>query len=111
MVRALNMSPSFTSFPPLLICRFQPRIFLIEGLATVFLGLILPFILIDFPETAKFMTKDEKEFYSKRIKADYHVGADEGNQFKWKFLRAALFDLKIWLGFLVSLANGITGYG
>lgn len=87
------------------------RIFLIEGIATVLLGLVLPWILIDFPETAKFMSEDERNFYSRRIKNDTNVGGEEGEKFKWKYLRAALLDWKIHLGFLVSLANGITGYG
>lgn len=57
------------------------------------------------------MTEDDRQFYSKRVKADYHIGAEDGEKFRWIYLRAALVDWKIYLGFLVSLANGISGYG
>lgn len=87
------------------------RIFIIEGLATVVVGIVLPFILLDYPDTASFMTDDERTFYARRIKADYNIGAEDGDKFRWHYLRAALFDWKIHLGFLVSLANGISGYG
>ncbi|THG98143.1 hypothetical protein EW026_g4006 [Hermanssonia centrifuga] len=37
-------------------------IFILEGLATVLAGILAVFVLVDFPDTAKFLTPDERAY-------------------------------------------------
>ncbi|KAM5531745.1 hypothetical protein V8D89_014594 [Ganoderma adspersum] len=45
-------------------------IFILEGAATVFFSFILYFTISDFPEEAKWLTKEEKEFVKARLYED-----------------------------------------
>lgn len=87
------------------------RIFLIEGIATVVIGALIPFMLIDSPATQKFLSPEDTEWYCKRLKADYQIGAGDQGQFKWKYVTSALTDWKIYLSTLIFWGNSITVYG
>lgn len=81
-----------------------------EGLATVVLGIALPFILIDNPDRAKFLSEHDKTLLIKRLRKDYgHDTEDVG--FKWKYLRDALTDWKIYFCIVLFWGNSITAYG
>lgn len=70
------------------------------------------FLLHDFPETAKFLTEEERAFVVFRLKyqgqssklsgasgtATHVAQADE---FKWKYVRQAFTDWQIWLNIFV----------
>ncbi|GAA5885821.1 hypothetical protein JCM6882_007573 [Rhodosporidiobolus microsporus] len=45
-------------------------IFIIEGLITIVVGCIAPFLIHDFPEQAKFLTERERAFVVRRLKED-----------------------------------------
>ncbi|PVU92288.1 hypothetical protein BB561_003942 [Smittium simulii] len=49
--------------------RYQ-GIFFIEGLATIFIGILTYFIMHDYPDTSKFFTPKEKELAVRRITGD-----------------------------------------
>ncbi|KAK5081065.1 hypothetical protein LTR70_009327 [Exophiala xenobiotica] len=45
-------------------------IFIIEGIATVFAGLVAPFFLVEFPERVKFLNPRQKHIALERVKVD-----------------------------------------
>ena len=49
------------------------------------LGIALPFILLDTPDKAKFMTAGEKDFYVRRLQRNYNQGGKDDESFKWKY--------------------------
>lgn len=86
-------------------------IFIVEGIATVIIALILPFILIDSPETQKFLSPEDTAFYIRRLKRDFNTGAKDQTVFKWKYVVAALTDYKTWLTTVIFVGHTITVYG
>lgn len=62
----------------------------IEGLMTVVVACIAPFLIQDFPEESKFLSPKEKEFVLYRLKQD--TGA-AGN-FRWAYAKRAFLDWK-----------------
>ncbi|KAG1847112.1 MFS general substrate transporter [Suillus tomentosus] len=76
-------------------------IFLIEGLATIVVAIISFFgecstLLVDFPETAKFLTPEERAFVVWRKKYD-NSSVGEEKKFAAKHVWAAFQDWQIWL--------------
>ena len=76
-------------------------IFILEGILTVLVALVAFFTIYDFPETAKFLTKEEKEWVIHRLR---YQGSQESGKlvaesegFKWKYVREAFTDWQIYL--------------
>jgi MFS family permease len=76
-------------------------IFILEGILTVIVAVIAFFVLYDFPETASFLTPEERAFVVYRLK---YQGQQEGedkvaqaDHFEWKFVKDAFLDWQIWL--------------
>jgi hypothetical protein len=61
-------------------------IFIIEGLMTVVLGIVLPFMMWDSPDQASFFSAEEKAYFCRRLRLDYNTGGKDGEKFKWKYL-------------------------
>ncbi|KAI0539229.1 major facilitator superfamily domain-containing protein [Xylaria digitata] len=84
-------------------------IFILEGLATVVVAVAAFFLLYDFPETATFLTEEERAFVIFRLKYQGHLEAkDEGSvqvaqadEFEWKYVWAAFKDWQIWVNIFV----------
>ncbi|KAF2672682.1 major facilitator superfamily transporter [Microthyrium microscopicum] len=84
-------------------------IFILEGLATVLVAIMALFVLHDFPETATFLTEEERAFVVYRLKYQGQVrGADESapqveqaEEFKWKYVRQAFADWQVWCSIVV----------
>ena len=51
-------------------------------------------MLYDYPDTAKFLTEDEREFIVARLKLD-NDGCSQA--FKYKFMKDAFLDWKVWM--------------
>ncbi|RSM15073.1 hypothetical protein CDV31_005153 [Fusarium ambrosium] len=88
-------------------------IFILEGILTVIIGAAIPFLLPDSPESASFLTEDEKAFITSRLQHDSGttsgtVGTDE--QFQWSYIRDALLDWKIYLGVIMYWGHSICIY-
>ncbi|KAH9919553.1 MFS general substrate transporter [Fomitopsis serialis] len=102
-------------------------LFIIEGIATVVVGTVAFFILahVDFPETATFLTDQERAYIAWTKRIDSHAVREE-ERFEMRHLTSALLDWQIWLQivlywciaaplngmalFLPSIINGF-GYG
>ncbi|KAI0903394.1 retrograde regulation protein 2 [Ustulina deusta] len=88
-------------------------IFLLEGIATVLIGLSLPWTLPDSPASASFLDLDEKEHLQCRLKQD--TGTSSGQvqideKFQWKFLKAALTEWRLYFGVIAYWGNSVCLY-
>ncbi|RAO66004.1 uncharacterized protein BHQ10_002016 [Talaromyces amestolkiae] len=80
-------------------------IFILEGLLTVVVSLIAPFAIHDFPETAKFLTEEERELVITMLRNqttnEGYVNSDaiqEESKFRARYVIDALTDWQIYLG-------------
>ncbi|KAJ4863484.1 major facilitator superfamily domain-containing protein [Trichoderma breve] len=62
-------------------------IFILEGIATVVAAVLAFFVLQDFPETATFLTEEERAFVAE--------------EFQWKYVWSAFKDWQIWVSIVV----------
>ncbi|KAI1118906.1 major facilitator superfamily domain-containing protein [Nemania sp. NC0429] len=84
-------------------------IFILEGLATVVVAFAAFFLLYDFPETASFLTEEERAFVVYRLKYQGQANSsDEGvvrvaqaDEFDWKYVKQAFADWQIWANMFV----------
>ncbi|OJA20816.1 hypothetical protein AZE42_09917 [Rhizopogon vesiculosus] len=87
-------------------------IFLLEGLLTVVVAIISFFWLVDFPDTATFLTPEEREFVMWKKKYDISsVGEEE--MFSVRHIRAAFADWQVWIHIIIYISvtaplSGIT---
>ncbi|KAE9972908.1 hypothetical protein EG328_004716 [Venturia inaequalis] len=75
-------------------------IFILEGIATFVVGCLAYFLLHDYPDTAKFLTRDEREEVQRRLEHDRGMLADE---FAMKYVFDAFKDWKIWVNCFVTV--------
>ncbi|KAG1886503.1 MFS general substrate transporter [Suillus subluteus] len=71
-------------------------IFMLEGLATIVVAIIAFFVLVDFPDTAKFLTPEERAFVVWRKKYD-NSSVGEEERFAPRHVWAAFRDWQVWL--------------
>ncbi|KAI4161153.1 MAG: hypothetical protein L6R39_000113 [Caloplaca ligustica] len=83
-------------------------IFIIEGLATVVLAAGSKFLIADWPETAKFLTSEERALVNRRIHEDMAGAAMD--DFDSKSRRRIFLDWKIWAGVVMYLGCAANGY-
>ena len=86
-------------------------IFILEGLATVVVAVLAFFTLYDFPETAKFLSEEEREFIVYRLKYQGQVAkgtsaassimVPEAEEFQWRYVWQAFGDWQIYVNIFV----------
>jgi sugar phosphate permease len=89
-------------------------IFILEGLIPVVVAFSLYFLLPDRPETAKFLTTEEKEFIINRIALGTGSGRGRitnNDKVSWKNIRVAFSDWKVWMAIIPFWACSIGTYG
>jgi MFS family permease len=89
-------------------------IFILEGLAPVAVSFFLYFILPDKPETASFLTKEERAFVVERIASQTgsgHGRVTNSDKISWLHIRAGLADWKVWGAIVPFWACSIGTYG
>jgi sugar phosphate permease len=79
-------------------------IFIIEGLATLVVGVTTFWLLPNSPETAAFLTQQERQFLVDRLRSD--TGTQSGHvnlkdKYHWPTIRGVLLDWKIWAAIVV----------
>ncbi|KAI0538993.1 MFS general substrate transporter [Xylaria digitata] len=84
-------------------------IFIIEGAATAFIAVIAVFVIVDWPSQARFLTIEEKALLSCILAQDSGDKARMDTLNKQAY-RLIFSDWKIWLGSLIYLGVGVTGY-
>ncbi|KAK7438888.1 hypothetical protein VKT23_017814 [Stygiomarasmius scandens] len=75
-------------------------IFILEGIATVVVGLIAFLVLVDFPVTAKFLTPEERAYVVWKKKYD-NSSVGEEEHFSFKHIIQAISDWQVWLHILI----------
>lgn len=75
-------------------------IFIIEGLVTAVLGCLSKFVIVDWPETAGFLTEEERALLIARLAAD--VGEARMDHLDKPAMKRAFSDPKIWLAYVRS---------
>ncbi|KIW82442.1 hypothetical protein Z517_05469 [Fonsecaea pedrosoi CBS 271.37] len=84
-------------------------ILIIEGLVTIAVAIPAYWILPDWPETAKFLTEDERQFWARRLASDTtHV---EMNILNKQAVKRCLGDVKIWIASFAYLCILTSSYG
>ncbi|KAI8162580.1 putative transporter [Colletotrichum sp. SAR 10_70] len=84
-------------------------IFILEGIVTVIVAVFAFWALHDFPETATFLTEEERAFVVYRLKyqgqvqgkSDNRVQVAEADEFQWKYVWDAFTDWQIWINIFV----------
>ncbi|EIW80461.1 MFS general substrate transporter [Coniophora puteana RWD-64-598 SS2] len=84
-------------------------IFIIEGLATIVLGILSFWIIVDFPNDAKFLTEAEQVFVIRRLQEDKQMGVT-GENFDWKAVKQSLSDPYTYLGIVIFAGSGMPLY-
>lgn len=83
-------------------------IFILEGIVTVVIGSLVPWMLPDSPDVASFLTPEEKKLVKARLRQDAGVSSDvteRQEKFQWKHLKEVLMDWKIYLGVIIYWGN------
>ncbi|KAE8347294.1 hypothetical protein BDV24DRAFT_173180 [Aspergillus arachidicola] len=81
-------------------------IFILEGLLTIVVAFIAPFAIHDSPETAKFLTEEERGFVIHMLRTQNTGGTAEGGtaeatEFRMKYVVDALLDWQIYVSVIV----------
>ena len=82
-------------------------IFILEGIVTVLVAISAFFLLYDFPETAGFLTEEERAFVVHRLKYQGQVEGDgtaqvaQAEEFQWAYVLQAFRDWQIWVSIIV----------
>lgn len=84
-------------------------IFILEGLATVVVGVISFWVVQDFPDNAKFLNPEDRARVVRRLKADQQSSA-EHESLKKSFIFAALKDYKMYVGMLIYMGCDMALY-
>ncbi|KEQ99842.1 hypothetical protein AUEXF2481DRAFT_45783 [Aureobasidium subglaciale EXF-2481] len=83
-------------------------IFIIEGILTVVVGVIARFWVCDWPETAKFLTEEERVLLTSRLQVD--SGEAVMNRLDKAATRRIFTDWKIYTGVVMYMGIVNTGY-
>lgn len=85
-------------------------IFIIEGALTAFVALLSVFAMVDWPEQGRFLNAAERALLRRRLAADGGAERARMDRLDGQAYRLILTDWKIWLGSLVYMGIGTTGY-
>ncbi|KAI9796266.1 MAG: hypothetical protein M1825_000857 [Sarcosagium campestre] len=77
-------------------------IFILEGLATVLIGIISFWMVHDFPDDAKFLSPDDRARVILRLKQDKQSSA-EHEEFKMTYFWASVKDWKTWTSAVIYM--------
>ncbi|KAI1315903.1 hypothetical protein EDD11_000217 [Mortierella claussenii] len=83
-------------------------IFILEGLPTVLLTIVVFFFLPDFPGTARFLNQEEKDMAVKRLVID--AGPATQTEFSWKQFRSVFTDWKVYMHMITYILNATPLY-
>ncbi|RAL00136.1 MFS general substrate transporter [Aspergillus ibericus CBS 121593] len=89
-------------------------IFIIEGLATVLVAVMAYFVLYDYPDTASFLTRDERAWVLRRLRLQFSNNGNvvpETVVFKWKYVWDAAKDWQVYMAILIYFSAVCPLYG
>ncbi|OQU98777.1 hypothetical protein CLAIMM_04507 [Cladophialophora immunda] len=89
-------------------------IFIIEGIVTVAVGVLVPFLLADTPEKhCSWLTEDEQRYLTARLVSQdggQHVHS-KGRNFSWAVFWSVIGDWQLYVMAVVAWSESIPGYG
>ncbi|KAK9437212.1 MFS transporter prlL [Metarhizium brunneum] len=77
-------------------------LFIVEGVATIGVGIMSAFILPDYPQTTRWLSDEERAFASWRLLADINEMDDGKSTTVWQGLKLALKDYRLYLFILLA---------
>ncbi|KUI58110.1 hypothetical protein VP1G_05408 [Cytospora mali] len=77
-------------------------IFILEGIVTVFFAIISFWMVHDFPDDAKFLSKDDRARVIRRLKLDQQSSASH-EEFTMRYFWQGWYDWKMWLGMIIYM--------
>jgi MFS family permease len=77
-------------------------IFILEGLATIVVGVISIWIVQDFPTEAKFLSEPDRQRVLRRLALDKQASAKQ-EAWKMEYIWASLTDWKTWTGVMIGI--------
>lgn len=80
----------------------QRWLFIVEGVATIGVGIMSAFILPDYPQTTRWLSDEERAFASWRLLADINEMDDGKSTTVWQGLKLALKDYRLYLFILLA---------
>jgi MFS family permease len=83
-------------------------IFIIEGLLTVLVGIIFKFWVVDWPETAKFLTEADRALLLRRLRSD--AGFARMDHLDKRAAKRIFSDWKVYVGIMMYMGVVNTGY-
>ncbi|KAF4622911.1 hypothetical protein D9613_001495 [Agrocybe pediades] len=83
-------------------------IFLIEGLLTIVLGVVVWFFVPDFPDKSRFITEEQRKMILDRVEADR--GDSVPDTMTWRKLFSHLSDPLLWAFALMFVASTMPAY-
>jgi len=93
-------------------------IFILEGMLTAVVAFAAYFLVYDYPETASFLTAEEKAFIAFRLRYDgQDVATDSSHRVaqadtnSWKYARQAFRDWQIWVNIIIYFGYVCPLYG
>ena len=84
-------------------------IFILEGLATVLIGLVSFFMVHDFPDEATFLSDEDRRRVIRRLKVDQQSSA-EHEEFRIAYFWAAIKDWKMYLYAIIYMGADMPLY-
>ncbi|KAL2203666.1 MFS nicotinic acid transporter Tna1 [Sarocladium strictum] len=86
-------------------------IFILEGILTVLVSTSAFWLIADYPETAKFLTEQERAWVLDRLRSQYSGNVEATEKFKWKYVGHALKDFQVYLALLAWYGVACPLYG
>ncbi|KAI9931429.1 hypothetical protein ASPWEDRAFT_169725 [Aspergillus wentii DTO 134E9] len=84
-------------------------IFILEGLATILIGIVSFWMIHDFPDKARFLSDADKKRVLRRLAADQQ-GSAEREELKWDYFWASIKDYKTYLFAIIYMGSDSTLY-
>ena len=84
--------------------KIRAWIFILEGLVTVIAGLLSFYILQDYPETARFLSEQERKLATRRLREDGQ-SSNTSEKFHWCEVKKSFTDWKTWVGILCHIST------
>lgn len=84
-------------------------IFILEGLATIVLGVISFWTVYDFPDNATFLSEADRKRVIRRLALDKQASA-EHEEWKMSYFWASVKDWKTWLGAIIYMGADMPLY-
>ncbi|KAG5362320.1 putative transporter [Yarrowia sp. C11] len=86
-------------------------IFIIEGACTAFIAMLMYFAISDFPEDAKFLSENERQFMKEKLAVGTVGGSEYDRGMSLKDLKFVFTDWKIWMSGMMYFGLVVPAYG